>query len=255
LSCSLNDEGAIVEAVGRRALLALAAASVGVACTLSGLDGVSGGTDPIEAGTESGGPPDSSEADSPTFDAGGKAGLSLDGGCQGAADCARVFFVTHDEFATSDFGSLAGADALCEQVANSTTAIARVRGRPMRAWLSDGNTSAAERLVHGTMRYVLTDNRLVASNWSQLVSGTLDANTDVDETGQALAQPAVVWTGTQPDGASDDMLCGDWASSSMTENGVTGFTVPAAIDAGGEVWTFRVDTSCNEKHHLYCIER
>lgn len=241
--------------MGRRTAVALLGAAIGAACSLSGLDGLSGGTDPIEGGPE--GSPDGNPAPPPPLDAPVDAvdDGALNGGCQGAVACERVFFTTHDTFATSDFGSLAGADALCERVANGAAATARVRDRPMRAWLSTAASSAFTRHVHGTKPYIRADGATLAVDFTHLVNDYPLLNTDVDETGRDIPAAGDVWTGTMKDGTSDDMLCADWTSTSALQSGLTGFTNPASIDAGPEAWTFHLDKPCNTRHHVYCIER
>jgi hypothetical protein len=248
-----TDPAPIVEIVRRRALLVPAAALIGAACSLSGLDGLSGGADTPEGGSEAGANDSPSEPDV-LPDVPDAPSDALNSGCQGDPPCQRVLFVTQATFATSDFGSLEGADALCEKVANGPNAVARVRNRPMRAWLSIAAKSAAARLVHGTSPYVRSDGNPIAADFDHLVTTYPVGNVDVDETGHDLP-PAAVWTGTFRDGTSDDMLCNDWTSTSASVNGLTGWTTPESIDAGPEVWTFNVDKSCNTKQHLYCVER
>jgi len=217
----------IVVIVKVRAYLAAAMLACIGGCTLSALDGLSDGATPAGdgGGEAAASAPDADAAPSDASDAGadggpdGDAGVdaALTSGCQGAVGCARVVFVTRAAFAVSDFGGLAGADALCNAAANGPDAIARVRNRPFRAWLSTSSTSAAARLVHGTMPYTRPGGSKAASNWSQLVSGTLSLNLDVDETGTDLPAADIAWTGTTPDGSSDDMLCTDWTTSSANE--------------------------------------
>jgi hypothetical protein len=57
-----------------------------------------------------------------------------------------------------------------------------------------------------------------------------------------------------PDGTADDMLCADWSSSSSNAKGLAGDTAAVSDDAGAGAWTQAVDTPCDRRAHLYCIE-
>ncbi len=240
----------------RRALIA-ALSLVPVACTLSGLDGLTDGVTPAEGGADgaidAAPTDDASSTDAPLEAADGDAAPI---GCQGAVVCERVVFVTQARFATADFRSLAGADMLCDRAATGPSAIARVRGRTYRAWLSTMAASADSRLVHGAARYVRADtsSQTLANDWSGLVSGTLALNIDVDETGQDVPASEVAWTGTHPDGTSDELSCAGWTSSAPGDLAAAGRANWVDADAGGGVWTDGADTPCDQLAHLYCIE-
>lgn len=67
-----------------------------------------------------------------------------------------------------------------------------------RAWLSDSQTAAADRLVHSKGRYILVNGRVVAADWDAFISGTLENAINVTETAEIAGGGA--WTGTLPNG-------------------------------------------------------
>ena len=241
-----------------RGLFGVVATLSGVGCALSALDGLSGGATPSDGGADGGVAQDASEVGRPS-DAGSdvvdaELDLALTGGCQSMIACERVVFVTHDTFVVSDIGSLAGADTLCNRAANGSSAVARVRGRSFRAWLSTSFAGAAARLVHGTVGYVRTDGQTIATDWSIFASGRLLLNFDVDETGHDLPAPDIAWTGTNANGTAAATTCGDWTSSSASDDGLVGFTDWQASADASATWSAGNPTPCDRRAHLYCIE-
>jgi hypothetical protein len=73
----------------------------------------------------------------------------------------------------------------------------------------------------------------------------------MDEGQGTLAQSALVWTGTNPDGSYAGASCGDW-----TGTGTGGGIVGTVATTGGE-WTNAGLKSCdgNLMNHIYCFQQ
>lgn len=190
------------------------------------------------------GPADGAIVDAPVPDA----GASL--GCQGAADCTRVVFVTSTTFA-GNLGGVAGADAKCQALADLSP-LARIKGHTFLAWLGTSTTSPSARFTHGTMPYVLAAGQVVAANWLDLTDGILTNGISVDELGTAHgSQTEHAWDGTASNGGTIGQSCMDW-------------TAPAgALDKGrygrvgdtGSGWSGAGDDDCGLANSLYCFEK
>jgi hypothetical protein len=96
--------------------------------------------------------------------------------------------------------------------------------------------------------------RVVATDWSQLVSGTIMQNIDVDENGNDLPAADIAWTGTLGGGTADGLTCADWTSSAANVSAQSGYTSWTTMDAGPGSWTAGSDTPCDRRAHLYCVE-
>ena len=147
-------------------------------------------------------------------------------------------------------GGLAGADMTCQYLARA----AGLSGI-YKAWLSNGNTSAASRLIPATVPYTLVNGTTVARNWDDLTDGTLLAPITITETGASISGAPYVWTNTKPDGtiASSDIgsTCKNWSALSPRLNGVSGFSK----DVNAR-WTYTSDVNkCATPAPLYCVEQ
>jgi hypothetical protein len=143
----------------------------------------------------------------------------------------------------ADFGGIAGADALCAAQA----ADAGLQGE-FRAWLSTQSSSVSDRLTHASGPYVLVDGTMVATDWDDLVDGSILAPINRDASGQP--RTGDVWTGTLATGASypnDD--CGGFTSSTAGI-GLCGTTASTTA-----IWTENITPSCNTLLRLYCVEQ
>lgn len=170
----------------------------------------------------------------------------------------KRIFLTSQLFA-ANLGGLAGADAICQRLANA----AALTGT-YKAWLSDSTVSAAERLTHAAVPYVRVDGYVVAQNWTALTSGQLMTIIDATESGALVSLAngscsygggvvqSLVWTNTQPDGSIASTLdsCANWTAT-------TGLSGPL-----GTSWTYGpgwTDTgcygSCSMTAPLYCLEQ
>ena len=173
-----------------------------------------------------------------------------------ANNCTRqayLVFVTNQKF-RGDFGGLADADNLCNDAAVNEALPGA--GKYM-AWLGDDNTSVNDRLAHSTLRYIRTDNMVVADNWNDITDGTLDG--PINRTENQLMIPngidcnssdALVWTNTTPNGDNGPDSCFDWTKDGAGDDGGVGLAT--AIDSR---WTAECTRTCNNTARLYCIEQ
>ena len=168
-------------------------------------------------------------------------------GCNAAADCERVVFVT-STLLNGNLGGVAGADAKCQALADASSN-SRVKGHAFLAWVSTAATSPATRFVHGTKPYSLPNKLIIAFSWSDLVSGGLRAGIGVDENG--MDRDALAWTGTRSEnGMLSTTTCSDWTSPSFITKGVTG-----NVGGNGNGWSSASETTCVTSARLYCFEK
>lgn len=167
----------------------------------------------------------------------------------------RIVFTSKATLKGAEIAGLKGADDLCLQYAGAA-------GLPnpltYRAWLSDSQIDARDRLFLSEGRYLTTAGALVAIGQAQWISGQLQAAIDHDQFGQPIT--GSVWTGTTGDGvrvaqAPDEMkYCKDWTSDELDERGYIGESHAKDVE-----WTLSKDvqvnpTSCAFDFSLYCIE-
>jgi hypothetical protein len=174
-------------------------------------------------------------------------------GCD-AAKSLRVF-VTSQQYAATDIGSLANADKICQATANG----AGLAGAYV-AWISDDTTSAINRICPTTVPFVLVDGTTVALGTIGLTSATLAHAIDETETGAVApttpsacgSQALSVWTGTEYNGQGQaDSTCDSWTTSDPNASGVVGFA-----QATTGAWTYGCSGSvCQGTASLYCIEQ
>jgi cysteine-rich repeat protein len=196
-----------------------------------------------------------------------------DGTCNGAGQCISAFPVATPSTATGqclvflssgsylgDFGGLSGADAICQELAESEDLPGRYK-----AWLSDSQTSAIDRLAHSVVPYVRVDGEIVAQNWDDLTNGSgLTHAISVSEGGydwynvcaQCFWFPGgcgAVWTATAPNGFTERNTCADWTSQEQTGGeGIycleTGTSWTQWPDGGTSV-------DCHHARSLYCFQQ
>jgi hypothetical protein len=145
---------------------------------------------------------------------------------------------------TGDLDGLNGADLTCANLA----AASFVPGTYL-AWLSDGTGSAAARLSHATVPYILLSGEKVADDYFDLTDGTLDHAIDRTEQNDLLT-PHDVWTGTDPAGAAAGTNCGNWTSAANGDTGTVG-----ATDSTNTVWTQGGTNPCDVPTRIYCVEQ
>jgi hypothetical protein len=174
------------------------------------------------------------------------AGAEAGNGCQGAAACPRIVFVTSATY-QGNLGGIAGADAKCQAAADASL-IVGVKARTFRAWVSTSASSVSTRLTHGTQAYLRVDEIVVASDWTDLTNGTIQAPIHVDEQGDQQNSGA----GTATDSAGADFTgsaCGDFTSSLIGTKGTRG-----NVGGSGGGWSSGGDDDCSTPDHLYCVE-
>ena len=156
----------------------------------------------------------------------------------------NIVFKSRARYAGNDLGGLSGADAKCQAAASAA-------GLPgiYKAWMSDINTDARDRLNHSTQPYVRTDGAVVAANWDDFVDGTIMAPINFNELGTDLDfSPApFMWTFTQSDGTvANGGSCEDLNNPG---DGLVGD--PRSIDS---TWTDSRLNACSVViNGLYCI--
>jgi hypothetical protein len=93
-----------------------------------------------------------------------------------------------------------------------------IRAKKFVAWASTTSASAKARIgaTSFTGTYMLVDGTPIATSGADLLSGTLLAPINRDESG-LLRASASVWTGTTPTGDLDPALnCSDWTDNTKT---------------------------------------
>lgn len=160
----------------------------------------------------------------------------------GATTTYRRVFVTSTAY-TGALGGISGADDLCDEAAED----AGLSGT-WRAWLGTYTTPVSERLVHESVPYVRLDGATIASDWDDLIDGTLGAAIGLDEYGVSI-DPAnsFVWTATDASGDPMGGTCQDWSDSNS--GGFYGSAL--AADDG---WAHTACQPCTMTAHLYCFE-
>ena len=168
---------------------------------------------------------------------------------------AYLVFVTGQKF-DGDWNGTKGADVLCNAAAMNAT-LPNV-GK-YRAWLSDNNFEPLKDFAQSTLPYRRLDSMTVATDWDDLVNGSLLAPISQTETKQVLAGgnldcnnfDKLVWTNTKADGSKDsEQHCNDWGTTMGSVNGGLGNALQI-----GNTWTEGCDRSCNNTARLYCFEQ
>ena len=158
---------------------------------------------------------------------------------------ARAWVFVTSSLHQGNFGSLAGADAICDARAQQAGLLP---AQGYRAWLSTTTVDAITRLAD--QRFVLVDGRDVAQTLADLTDGQLAAPIEISELGAVVHRP--VWTGTLESGTltPGNVNCNDWSSNLPT--------VPA--NGGMSDLTDRWSSSlgnafCDSTGPLYCFGR
>lgn len=209
---------------------------------------------------DSGAPGDSgSPSEASTSDAMSDAPTDPDGGAQDAptsdtsdatttadtSTSSKTVFVTSQTY-QANFGGATGANAICALAATSGSL-----SGTYKAWVSTSTSSPSSTFTHSSDPYRLVDKTLVASNYTQLVSGALSHSIDEDENGTIVtAQP--VWTQTASDGTKSNGVlgCTDFEANGVSDEANSGST--DKIDA---TWTWRSQYTCDYKLAIYCFEQ
>ena len=157
-------------------------------------------------------------------------------------------FVTSAKYQPgTGFNGLDDADEICQ-------ADAEAAGLPgtYKAWLSDDDTSAADRLAQDAFPLLRTsDGETIADDWTDLTNGSLDVAIDADAYGHTLVSDEDVWTGTKPDGdKTQGGTCSSWTTTSG--NGYTGISGDWTY---AWTWTDASSISCYGSCRLYCFRQ
>jgi hypothetical protein len=170
-----------------------------------------------------------------------------------ADTCTKTAFVLAAPV-PAKLGGLAGADMLCAQQA----AAAGLPGS-FRAWLSDANSGPFDRFSRATVPYVLPDGKPIADDWEDLRLMGPSLPIDMTAAGVTLdaANDARVWSGSGPDGRSEDFngasnFCSGWSRSSIDD-----FTYVGKLRERGNKsdWTMGSFLPCTGDGLLYCFQQ
>jgi hypothetical protein len=183
------------------------------------------------------------------------AGNICDGGACRALRCGDpgidcLVFISSTRH-TGNLGGLAGADTICQNLANA----AGIPGQFM-AWLSDSSASPSTRFpTKSSSPYKLLNGGKIADNWADLTDGTLDAFISVPDTGdEGGSGPGdYSWTATLGNGLATGEHCNNWTSASSGATGTAGYQ-RRALEAGGK-WTVYTQATCQTNLHLYCVQQ
>lgn len=172
----------------------------------------------------------------------------------------KTVFVTSSLY-DGNLGGLTGADAKCQERAKA----ADLEG-DFKAWLSDSTTSAASRLTHSSVPYILVDGTILAKDWSAWASSDHLAPIRKTEFGQwptSVASPpgcahSIVWTNTNEDGSlvGKERSCNDWTDGTSPPNPAKGAVWGRTDDE--YKWSSQCKSEyagCNGKFPLFCIEQ
>lgn len=145
---------------------------------------------------------------------------------------------------------LEAADEICQTLAGNA-------GLPgiYKAWLSSDQISAAGRLSHAEIPYILTTGEMVADNWNDLADGSIQTSISRDEN-TSLPSYSSVWTNTLPDGGNSPYDCGFFHSPGTWVNASNyGLGKIGSLLASDSSWTNKGFALCNAFLGLYCFEQ
>ena len=175
--------------------------------------------------------------------------LGISGFCKLIILPSKTIFVTGVTY-NGNLGGLAGADAKCEEIAHTSLVISG----HYKAWLSDSQTHARDRLTHHNGPYRLPNGELVALDWDDLVDGALLHAITVSQGGSGPGDN-LAYTATNPDGTLQPPIgvfgnCGDWTTTAAGYSGFVGL-----VHWSDSNWTQASGVTCPTKKALYCIEQ
>jgi len=187
------------------------------------------------------------------------------GACNHVADSqcipVRRVFLTSKRYAGS-LGGLAGADAICQQLASKS-----LLGGSWKAWLSDAQKWPGSRFNQAAVPYQRLDGKVVAKSFNDLSDGGLAAPITITEKLTTAKSAATncgekgikVWTNTRASGARFTtfslQMCDNWTSASGS-----GLYYGAVGDASAtdKKWSQACTYNkcdANNAAHLYCVEQ
>ncbi len=171
------------------------------------------------------------------------------------APSSKSVFLTKERF-NGNLGGPEGADEKCQVEANAGGSL--VKNKEFKAWVAStsvNNYAATSRTFNrSSLPYQLVGGAQIASNFSDLVDGSIDAPINRHADGSlSTGIPTEVWTGVTADGVfrTLDNTCSNWQSSSI---GVFGFRGDS-IESDNEKWTDSRRLRCDGRVQLYCFEQ
>ncbi len=174
--------------------------------------------------------------------------------CSGNGTCGLCLAFVTSSAQNGNLGGLTGADAVCQARATA----AGLPGTYM-AWLSNGTDSPASRFTRATASYTLVDGTVLASNFEDLVGGTLNSALNKTETGQTVpGGPGTVfaWTNTLTtglsEGSDDNSDCANWTAAAVNQANIGDVQASSALwtDIGGGITAV-----CSGQNRLYCFQQ
>jgi cysteine-rich repeat protein len=164
----------------------------------------------------------------------------------------RYAFATSSSH-TGDLGGLAGADAICNMLAQA----ALLPGTYM-AWLSTGAESPSTRFTQSTVPYLVPDGNKVADDWADLTDGSLDFAVGRTETGVNSVATAIMCggsnrlarTGTTEFGTPGPSTCADYSSSLVDDLGLIGRSA-----SNESFWSNCGEVGCDVLLPIYCFQQ
>ena len=149
---------------------------------------------------------------------------------------------------TAALGGLAGADAICKNLAIA----AKLPGTYV-AWLSTSTVNAASRL-NGASGWIRPDGKPVLNNVEDIAKNKFFYPPRLDESGNDLGEAPEVITATTENGTlstgATDTSCGDFTSGVAVPN----MSVPAGLaSANSSLFTSFSGLPCDQLTRLYCF--
>jgi len=167
-------------------------------------------------------------------------------GCGGDGQC-TVFVDTTTPSLANDFGPLSVADARCQATADT----AGLPGTYM-AWISNDTESPSTRFNQAPLPYVRVDGTtVIASNYTDLTDGTLQAAIFLDQNGNDTIITDSVMTGTNADGTPTTVNCSNWTVNDDSANFIIGVAF-SAVSSWTNFDTFDCSITGN---FVYCFEQ
>lgn len=188
--------------------------------------------------------------------------LLKNGSSKGACACGSggpcFAFVTEAGFTGSSFGTIAAADASCQDAASNA-------GLPgtYRAWLSTGDSTPVTRFTNTANAgpYVKVFRRgnngapqpgaTVADSFAEMLAcpGGICQFSPISDTENGQPAPNIpVWTGTKSDGSAAADTCLNWTSDAV-------FGLAGDLNQADQKWTDNGTNPCNEARPIYCFQQ
>jgi hypothetical protein len=179
----------------------------------------------------------------------------VDNDCDGNIDNGFKYAFVTSTLHFGDFGGLAGADAICQDLADNASSTLPVG--TYAAWLSTSIVDARFRVTDdqsNTNTYVRTDGVPVANGFGDIIDGALQSSISFDETGANIiggVPDYFVWTGTDEFGLGESDMCTGDNWSIRAGFGDIGW----AINSDRQWTSTATIWACTEQARLYCFQK